>query len=156
MVTGLVWEYSTRVVITAMNAWNKLAHRPSESAHRPTRASPPSSKMAWTKTASMSQRPSMNQWRMKICAAPVITAKNRERRHAPYPNGTTTQLETQYGRSALSNQACRQGFPVRYFRLLRLLEQLRIAHGDGSYPKLMVQLAKFQLPTRKTRNRKGR
>nr|VFK33602.1 MAG: DNA replication protein DnaC [Candidatus Kentron sp. MB]VFK36067.1 MAG: DNA replication protein DnaC [Candidatus Kentron sp. MB]VFK77629.1 MAG: DNA replication protein DnaC [Candidatus Kentron sp. MB] len=46
---------------------------------------------------------------------------------------------------ALGNQACRQGFPVRYFRLPRLLEQLRIAHGDGSYPKLMAQLAKFQL-----------
>nr|VFJ45193.1 MAG: DNA replication protein DnaC [Candidatus Kentron sp. DK]VFJ55966.1 MAG: DNA replication protein DnaC [Candidatus Kentron sp. DK] len=46
---------------------------------------------------------------------------------------------------ALGNQACRQGIPVRYFRLPRLLEHLRIAHGDGSYPRLMAQLAKFQL-----------
>nr|VFK66813.1 MAG: DNA replication protein DnaC [Candidatus Kentron sp. UNK]VFK72232.1 MAG: DNA replication protein DnaC [Candidatus Kentron sp. UNK] len=46
---------------------------------------------------------------------------------------------------ALGNQACRQGISVRYFRLPRLLEQLRIAHGDGSYPKLMAQLARFQL-----------
>ena len=46
---------------------------------------------------------------------------------------------------ALGNQACRQGISVRYFRLPRLLEQLRIAHGDGSYPRLMAQLARFEL-----------
>ena len=43
---------------------------------------------------------------------------------------------------ALGNQTCRQGLSVRYMRLPRLLEQLRIAHGDGSYPRLMNQLAK--------------
>lgn len=46
---------------------------------------------------------------------------------------------------ALGNQACRQGLSVRYFRLPRLFETLRIAHGDGSYPRLMNQLVKTQL-----------
>lgn len=46
---------------------------------------------------------------------------------------------------ALGNQACRQGLSVRYLRLPRLLEQLRIAHGDGSYARLMGQLAKTDL-----------
>jgi DNA replication protein DnaC len=46
---------------------------------------------------------------------------------------------------ALGNQACRQGVSVRYFRLPRLLEALAIAHGDGSYARLMGQLAKTQL-----------
>ena len=46
---------------------------------------------------------------------------------------------------ALGNQACRQGLSVRYFRLPRLFETLRIAHGDGSYPRLMNQLAKTDL-----------
>jgi DNA replication protein DnaC len=46
---------------------------------------------------------------------------------------------------ALGNQACRQGLSVRYFRLPRLFEQLRIAHGDGSYPRLMNQLANIDL-----------
>jgi len=46
---------------------------------------------------------------------------------------------------AFGNQACRQGISVRYFRLPRLLEQLRIAHADGSYPRLMAQLAKIEL-----------
>ena len=46
---------------------------------------------------------------------------------------------------ALGNQACRQGLSVRYVRLPRLFELLRIAHGDGSYPRLMNQLAKTDL-----------
>ncbi len=46
---------------------------------------------------------------------------------------------------ALGNQACRQGWSVRYVRLPRLFESLRIAHGDGSYPRLMNQIVKTDL-----------
>ena len=46
---------------------------------------------------------------------------------------------------AFGNQACRQGFSVRYLRVPRLFEMLRIAQGDGSYPRLMNQLAKTDL-----------
>lgn len=46
---------------------------------------------------------------------------------------------------AFGNQACRQGHSVRYWRLPRLMEQLRIAHGDGSYARLMNQLLKTEL-----------
>ena len=46
---------------------------------------------------------------------------------------------------AFGNEACRRGFSVRYLRLPRLFEMLRIAHGDGSYPKLMYQLLKTDL-----------
>lgn len=46
---------------------------------------------------------------------------------------------------ALGHQACRQGYTVRYLRLPRFFEQLRIAHGDGSYTRLMNQMAKTQL-----------
>lgn len=46
---------------------------------------------------------------------------------------------------AIGNQACRQGLSVRYIRLTRLFETLRIAHGDGSYTRLMNQLAKIDL-----------
>jgi DNA replication protein DnaC len=46
---------------------------------------------------------------------------------------------------ALGHQACRLGSSVRYVRLPRLFEMLRIAHGDGSYPRLMNQLAKTDL-----------
>ncbi len=46
---------------------------------------------------------------------------------------------------ALGNQACRQGHSVRYFRVPRLFEDLRIAHGDGSYPRLLAQLLRTEL-----------
>jgi DNA replication protein DnaC len=46
---------------------------------------------------------------------------------------------------ALGNQACRQGLSVRYLRLPALLEQLRIAHGDGGYVRLMGHLLKTDL-----------
>jgi DNA replication protein DnaC len=43
---------------------------------------------------------------------------------------------------ALGNQACRQGFCVLYTRFSRLLEELRIAHGDGSFGRRLAQLAR--------------
>ena len=46
---------------------------------------------------------------------------------------------------AFGNEACRRGFSVRYLRLPRLFEMLRISHGDGSYTKLMSQLLKTDL-----------
>jgi DNA replication protein DnaC len=46
---------------------------------------------------------------------------------------------------ALGNQACRRGYSTRYLRLPRLTEQLRIAHGDGTYPRLMNQLLRTDL-----------
>lgn len=46
---------------------------------------------------------------------------------------------------ALGNQACRYGISVKYLRLSRYLEELRIAQADGSYAKLMKQTARIQL-----------
>ena len=46
---------------------------------------------------------------------------------------------------ALGHQACRKGYRVKYFRIPRFLPQLAIAKGDGSYLKLMAQLAKIDL-----------
>jgi len=43
---------------------------------------------------------------------------------------------------ALGNAACRQGFSVLYVRLPRLFEELRIAHGDGSFTRRLAALAK--------------
>lgn len=46
---------------------------------------------------------------------------------------------------ALAQKACRDDFSVLYTRLPRLLEELRIAHGDGRYPKLMASLTRIDL-----------
>ena len=46
---------------------------------------------------------------------------------------------------ALGQQACRLGFSVRYWRASRLYEELKIAHGDGSFSRALAQLAKTDL-----------
>lgn len=46
---------------------------------------------------------------------------------------------------ALGQSACRQGFSVFYTRFSRLLEELRIAHGDGSFGRRLQQLARTDL-----------
>ena len=46
---------------------------------------------------------------------------------------------------ALGHAACRQGLSVRYWRLPRLFETVRIAHGDGSYARLLTSMAKTDL-----------
>ena len=43
---------------------------------------------------------------------------------------------------ALGHYACLQGYVVRYFRAARFFEALTIGHADGSYLKLINQLAK--------------
>lgn len=46
---------------------------------------------------------------------------------------------------ALGQQACRQGYRTLYRRLPRLVEELTLAHADGSYTKLLARLARVQL-----------
>jgi DNA replication protein DnaC len=46
---------------------------------------------------------------------------------------------------ALAQQTCRQGHSVLYWRVPRLIEELRIAHGDGSYIKFLKTLSKAAL-----------
>jgi DNA replication protein DnaC len=46
---------------------------------------------------------------------------------------------------ALGHSACRLGYTVRYVRLPRLLNDLALARGDGSYGRLLHQLAKTDL-----------
>jgi DNA replication protein DnaC len=43
---------------------------------------------------------------------------------------------------ALAHRACLDGFTVRYHRLSRLLSEMLLAKADGSYPKLVRDLAK--------------
>jgi DNA replication protein DnaC len=46
---------------------------------------------------------------------------------------------------ALAQQTCRQGASVLYWRVPRLIEALRVAHGDGSYTKFLKTIAKASL-----------
>jgi len=46
---------------------------------------------------------------------------------------------------ALAHKACLEGYTVRYMRLPRLMEDIGIARADGSYGKLMLDLARTDL-----------
>jgi len=46
---------------------------------------------------------------------------------------------------ALGTAACRNGYTTRYYRLPRLLTELTLAQGDGSYPRLLASLARVEL-----------
>lgn len=46
---------------------------------------------------------------------------------------------------ALGREAARKGYAVAYHRLPRLLEEMEIAHADGSLPLLRTRLAKARL-----------
>ncbi|KFI37796.1 ATPase AAA [Peptococcaceae bacterium SCADC1_2_3] len=46
---------------------------------------------------------------------------------------------------ALANAACRQGMSARYYRTPRLLSELAIARGDGSYQRVLSKIAKTDL-----------
>ena len=46
---------------------------------------------------------------------------------------------------ALAHQAVRSGFSVLYTRASRLFDELQVAHGDGSFARRLLQLAKLDL-----------
>jgi DNA replication protein DnaC len=59
-------------------------------------------------------------------------------------SGPTGAGKTYLG-CALGHSACRTDYTVRYFRTPRFLQDLKLAHADGSYPNLLAALAHFDL-----------
>lgn len=47
--------------------------------------------------------------------------------------------------SALANKACRENMSAFYTRVPRLLQDLAVAHADGSYPQVMTKITKIRL-----------
>ena len=46
---------------------------------------------------------------------------------------------------AFVQRACRRGFTARYIRMPRLLHEVAVGRGDGSYTRLLARLAKLDL-----------
>ncbi len=46
---------------------------------------------------------------------------------------------------ALAQQAARSGFTVLYTRATRLLQELQIAHGDGTFTRRLAQLSRIEV-----------
>lgn len=76
--------------------------------------------------------------------ATLITGEFIRQRQHLIITGPTGCGKTWLG-CALGHMACRQGFSVLYARLPRLVEELTLAHADGSYGRRLSQLAKLDL-----------
>jgi len=56
-----------------------------------------------------------------------------------------TGVGKSYVACALAQQACRKGFRAVYRRSSRLFEELKLARADGTYPRLLVRLSRFDV-----------
>ena len=56
-----------------------------------------------------------------------------------------TGIGKSYLTSAFVERACRRGFNARYVRMPRLLHEIAVGRGDGSYTRLLTRLAKLDL-----------
>jgi DNA replication protein DnaC len=56
-----------------------------------------------------------------------------------------TGIGKSYLACAFVERACRRGYNAAYLRLPRLLQQLAVARGDGSYARILERLARFDL-----------
>jgi DNA replication protein DnaC len=56
-----------------------------------------------------------------------------------------TGIGKSYLACAFVERACRRGYNAGYVRLPRLLQQLAVARGDGSYARILERLARFDL-----------
>jgi len=56
-----------------------------------------------------------------------------------------TGIGKSYLACAFVERACRRGYSAGYVRLPRLLQQLAVARGDGSYVRILARLAKLDL-----------
>ena len=80
----------------------------------------------------------------KAVVGDLLTCGWIERRQTLLMTGQTGTGKTWLA-CAFGMQAARKGITVGYKRVSRLLEELEIAHADGSLGKLRNQLAKIQL-----------
>ena len=56
-----------------------------------------------------------------------------------------TGIGKSYLASAMVERACRRGFNAHYLRAPRLLDTLELSRADGSYPRVLARLARFEL-----------
>jgi DNA replication protein DnaC len=67
-----------------------------------------------------------------------------EHRHNLLISGPTG-IGKSYLACAFVERACRRGYNAAYLRLPRLLQQLAVARGDGSYTRILERLARLDL-----------
>ena len=76
--------------------------------------------------------------------ASLITCDFIQHHHNLFITGPTGCGKS-YLACAIGQQACRQGLSVKYLRVPRFLEELTLAHADGSYTACLNRLLKMDL-----------
>lgn len=87
---------------------------------------------------------SKNRGLQRDVISPLLSLEWIRQRHNVMIEGSTGTGKT-YLACALGRHCCEHGISVRYFRTARLLGELALARGDGSFRKCLVQLAKTEL-----------
>ena len=67
------------------------------------------------------------------------------RRAPQFDRHRATGIGKSFLACAFVERACRRGFTARYLRMPRLLHELAVGRGDGSYTRLLARLAKLDL-----------
>jgi len=118
--------------------------------------------LEWTqrKEKRLASRIRMARFRQKALMESVDLSSKRglDRRQLLYlaqPEWINTHLNTiiegatgtgkTYIACALGDAACRNGFSVKYYQTLKLLREMKAAHIDGSYDKVLKRLSKTRL-----------
>lgn len=76
---------------------------------------------------------------LALCSCQWI--KNRDNLILTGPTG----VGKTYLACAIAQKACREGYSVQYARTNRLLGELAVARADGTYPKRLAALARFDV-----------
>lgn len=87
---------------------------------------------------------SKNRGLQRDVISPLLSLEWIRQHHNVMIEGSTGTGKT-YLACALGRHCCEHGISVRYFRTARLLGELALARGDGSFRKCLVQLAKTEL-----------
>ena len=82
-------------------------------------------------TAGTMTRPAISLRRRGVASHVVITG--------------ATGVGKTYLACALAQQACRKGYRALYRRTSRLFDELRLAHADGTYPRLLARFARMDV-----------
>ena len=134
---------------TSANSPSRTGSHSSSSARKPpgnsgatcvSRASPSSISTPPSKTST--SRPPAASTALLSSASPLVSGSATAK--TLLVTGATGTGKS-YIACAFGHQACRVGLSTRYYRVSRLLDELTLARGDGSYPKLIERLARTWL-----------
>lgn len=92
-------------------------------------------------------RPGTRLWNLdkEVARSLASCALIQEYLHHNVVNTGPTGAGKTYIACALAQQACRKGYPVLYRRVPRILDEILLAWADGTYPRWLAKVARFDV-----------